>query len=128
MSEGSRLISSAILGLDFETIEVNGMAYILKPPTIGRLAGVGLALGDLGEGSTIADVIKTCTTGAEGAARALSWLIQGDDSLTEKLSQGTLEEVLNGLEKALSGVSIANFQRLLVLARNVAGLIAKPKS
>lgn len=127
MSKGSKLISSAILGLDFETVIVNGTPYVIKPPTIGQLAGVGHALGDLGDGGTIADVLKTITTGAEGAARALSWLIQGDESLTEELSKGTLDEVLDGIEKALNGVSIANFQRLSVLTRNVAGLIAKPK-
>lgn len=127
MSKGSTLVSSAILGAQIEACIVNGKTYVIKPPTIAQLAGVGMALGEVGDGKDMAAVLQTVTNGAEGCARALSYLIKGDESLTKELSKGRIEEVIEGIEKGLSFISIENFQRLLALTRNVAMLIARPK-
>ena len=61
------------------------------------------------------------------AAHALSYLINGDDSLFDELSHGTVEEVVNALKEGLSLISVENFMTLSVSARNVANLIAKQK-
>ena len=63
----------------------------------------------------------------EPLAHALSWFIQGNDSLFEELSNGTLDEVIDGLESAYSLLSTKNFLRLSVLAKNVASLTAKQR-
>ena len=59
--------------------------------------------------------------------KALSWMIQGDESLADELAKGTLDENLFALCKAFSLVNTQNFTMLSALARNVGKLIAKPK-
>lgn len=121
------MISSALLGIDMETVFINGKAYVIYPPTIGRLAAAGYHLSDIGDGMTMGDVLKTVTGGAESAARALSCFIKGDESLYEEFKDASLDDIVGGLEKALSMVSAENFIRLSGLTRNVASLIARPK-
>ena len=62
-----------------------------------------------------------------GAAHALSYLINDNDSLSEELSKGTLEEVINGIHEGLDLISVQNFMMLSHLAKNVAMLTAKAK-
>lgn len=61
------------------------------------------------------------------ASRALSFFIQGDESLYDELSQGTLDEVVEALAIAVSMISVENFFKLSALAKNVALLTAKQK-
>lgn len=125
MENAAKIVNGAILGMDFKTIVVNGKAYTLYPPTIHKLAGAGYYLSDLGSGETVSDILHTLSS--DNAARALSWFIKGDDTLTEELMQGTFDEVVNGLDTAYGMISTENFIRLSGLARNVAILTAKPK-
>ena len=127
MSKGSKIVSSALLGFDIATCFVNGKCYVIKPPTIHILAGVGHSLGELGEARDISTILQTALYGAEGCAKALSYLITGDESLTEELSKGTFDEIVNGIEKGLSLISTENFFKLSALTKNVAMLIARPK-
>jgi len=127
MSKGSILVSSAILGLDIETIEVGGKYYTIKPPTIAVLCGMGRCLGDLAEARDVQTILQNCFNGAEGCAKALSWLIQGDEGLYEELSHASLEEVVAGLEKGIGLISTENFLRLSALTKSVGELIARPK-
>ena len=71
-----KLISSAVLGIDCETVLVGGKAYVIFPPTVERIAGAGRFLSDLGEGRTVAEVLGTMQR-MDAACRALSWFIQG---------------------------------------------------
>ena len=127
MNRGAKMISSALLGLDVETILINNKAYVIAPPTIGKLAAAGRYLSDIGDGQTMTDVLMTISTGAEGAAKALSCLIKGDESLYKEFKEATLDEIVAGLEKAFGLISAENFIRLSALMRNVANLIARPK-
>lgn len=127
MSKGSKVISSALLGMDMEIVRVNDKSYAVKPPTIARLAGASYFLADIGDARTMGDVLRTITSGAEGLAHALSWFIQGDDSLYEELSKGTMDEIVTALEKCLNLISTETFLRLSALTKNVSTLIAKPK-
>lgn len=122
----SKVVSGAILGKDFETVFVNGNAYVIYPPTIHKIAGVGYYLSGLKEAITVIDMLRSLKD-IETASRALSWLIQGDDSLFEELSQGTFDEVIEALATGISMISAENFYKLSVLAKNVENLTAKQK-
>lgn len=61
------------------------------------------------------------------ACKALSIFIQGDESISDELSKGTFEEVVNGLQTAYSLISIKDFQTLSILAKSAARMIAKPR-
>lgn len=121
----AKVVSSAILGMDFRIVIVAGRSYIVVPPTIKKLAGAGYWLSDI-TGDTIKEVLLS-KGNPEAFAHALSYIIQGDDSLFEELSNGTDIEIKNALGEAYSLVSVENFTELLGLAKNVASLIAKPK-
>lgn len=106
---------------------INGKPYFLKPPTIKKIAGAGYALGEFGaENGNFGDILKAMQD-TEKAARALSWFIKGDESLTKELKDGTLEEVTNALAVAVSMLGIEDFQKLSGLSRSVRRLIANPK-
>lgn len=126
MNKGAKLVSEAMSGMDFVTVVVAGKAYTIYPPTIRRIAGSARYLSCIGDEKTFADVIKSLSE-MNGAAKALSWFIQGDESLAEELSGGTLDEVVQALESCYSLVSTEGFTKLSVLAKNVAELTAKPK-
>ena len=123
--EGAKIVSSAILGMDFKVVVVAGKSYIISPPTIKRLAGAGYWLSGI-KGDSIKDVLLS-KENPEAFAHALSYMINGDDKLFDELSNGTETEVKDALEEAYSMVSVRNFIGLLDLARNVANLIAKPR-
>lgn len=120
------MINSAILGMDFKTIVVAGKVYIVMPPTIKRLSGAGYWLSDVDKGDGIKDILLSLNDSMK-LAKALSWFIQGDESLAEELSGGTLEELADGLETAYSLLSVKDFLRLSALAKNVASLTARQR-
>lgn len=126
MENAAKIVSSAVLGMDFRTVIVNGKVYTIMPPTIHKIAGVGYYLSDFtGEDNMTA--IMSMIKDMKKAAHALSFFITGDDSLADELSKGTIDEVINGIKEGFSLISVQNFTTLSVLARNVAGLIAKQK-
>ena len=55
MEKASKIVSAAVLGKDFETVFVNGKAYVIHPPTIHKIAGAGYYLSDLKDGITVMD-------------------------------------------------------------------------
>lgn len=122
----SKIINAAVLGKDFETVFVNGNVYVIHPPTIHKIAGAGYYLCDLKEAVTVMDMLRSLKD-VEMASHALSWLIQGDENLSEELSAGTFDEVVEALATGLSMVSAENFYKLSVLAKNVALLTAKQR-
>ncbi|OUO23708.1 hypothetical protein [Bacteroides sp. An322] len=122
----AKIVSSAILGMDFKVVIVNGKSYIVTPPTIKKIAGAAYWLSDVKDGKNIKELLASINN-VEPLAHALSWFIQGNDSLFEELSNGTLNEVIDGLESAYSLLSTKNFLRLSVLAKNVASLTAKQR-
>jgi len=124
--DATKLVAAALLGKDTDTVEVGGHSYTIPAPTIKRIAGAGFYLSDFGSEKDIKDVVREFMLFDE-LAKALSWFITGDESLSDKLSEGTLEELLNGIDKAVTLVGIGNFSRLSTLARNVKMTIAKQK-
>ena len=126
MSKASKLVADAILGEDFVTIMVNGKTYCISPPTIIKLVKAAKYLDSFEEGKTLAEVLGMLKN-LDDACKALSVFIQGDESISDELSKGTLEEVVNGLQTAYSLISIKDFQTLSILAKSAARMIAKPR-
>lgn len=122
----AKIVSSAILGMNFRVVIVNGKSYTIPPPTIKKIAGAAYWLSDVKEGENVRELLASINN-VEPLAHALSWFIQGNDSLFEELSNGTLDEVVDGLESAYSLLSTKNFLKLSVLAKNVANLTAKQR-
>ncbi len=122
----TRLVASALLGLDAETVTIGGKAYTVHPPTIERIAGAALHLTPFASVGTLADAFNAMGDLAE-AAEALSWFINGDGSLKAELAKGTLHEVTTALAVAVRLMDVADFSALSALARNVSRLTAKPK-
>lgn len=126
MNEAAKIVSASIVGADVTSAVVNGKAYAIHPPTIHKLAGAGVYLSEFGSEETLGDVIKSINS-SDKLAHALSWLINGDDSLFNELAEGTFDELVEAVSGAYSLVSLENFMKLSTLAKNVSGLIAKQK-
>lgn len=126
MNEGAKIISKSVIGSDFRTIFVSGKAYTVYPPTIHRLAGAISYLSDVKEADNLRDVLLSLGE-SEAYSKALSWLIAGDESLSEELAKGTYEENVNALDEALSMIDSKVFLKAASLAKNVSLLAAKPR-
>lgn len=124
--DASKMVASALLGIDGKTIIVNSKLYYIKPPTIRILCGASYYLSEIDIGENLAEVLSDASK-LENACKALSWFIQGDEKLSDKLMDGTLGEVCDGLETAIELLDIRNFVRLSLSVRNVKGVIAKQK-
>lgn len=122
--DGVQLVSSAILGIDQESVFINGKVYHIYPPTIKRFVGAVSCMKASG-GETLKDVIFNMDM--EGACKALSWFIKGDESLYETFLDARVSEIQESLIKAFSLIDPQNFIRLSALQKSVRSLIAKPK-
>jgi len=127
MNKAAKLVSSAIVGADFEVVEVNGKAYVLKPPTINRIAGAVARLSRLAlpDAATMKDLLCSQEDARE-YAMALSFLIQDNYDLADELSQGTFEEVVEGLVTAFDMISAKSFSNAASLTKSASVLVAKP--
>ena len=124
--KASKLVSAAILGLDGETVIVAGKAYYVAPPTIKKIAQAAYYLSDIQDVSSLRELFLSIGD-IKTACSALSCLIAGDESLTEELAEGTMDELVDALGTAYSLASVENFYKLSALARNVASLTAKQR-
>ena len=111
--DAAKIVNAAVLGKDFETVIVNGKAYVINPPTIHKMAGAGYYLSDLKGATTVMDMLRSLKD-VKQASLALSWLIKGDESLSDELARGEFDEVVEALAVGLSMVSTENFYKLSV--------------
>lgn len=125
-ANGARMVASAIIGLDYRPIIVNSKTYIINPPTIAMIAGATYFLCEFGDGNTLRQLLASLKN-SENLAKALSWFIQGDDKLSEELSQGTMTEIIDGIEAAFSLIEAQNFMKLSALRKSAELLVAKQK-
>ncbi len=126
MEKAARIVADAILGRDYKTVVVNNKAYTIYPPTIAVLAGVARHFATLENGDSIKDILMSFKD-MKQACSALSWLIQGDDKLTEELAQGSFTEIVEALDEGLSLISVEDFIKLSTLVRSVLRLTAKQR-
>lgn len=122
----AKIVNSSVLGMDFQAVVISGKSYIIMPLTIHKIAGVGYYLSEMGKGESINDMINDMSN-MGNVAHALSFAIQGDDSLYDEFINANLNEVIRALEIAFSTISTQDFLRLSTLARSVQSLTAKPK-
>lgn len=122
--KASKLISSAVLGLDGEAVMVGDKVYYIPPPTIKRIASAGVYFASYGEQGSIGEFFRDMGN-IDSLCKALSCFIAGDESKADELSEGTLDEVVSALEIAVSLISVENFTRLSALTRSVSRLIAR---
>jgi hypothetical protein len=128
MSKASKLVSDAVIGNDFSIVYVNSKAYTIHPPTIKKLAGAISCISDLelGDNATLKDMLLSAKD-CKAYARALSWFIKGNLSLSAELSKGTFEEVVDALSSAFDLVGVAPFLKAASLTRNASLLAASPR-
>lgn len=126
MENGAKLVADALLGLDSKEIKVADKIYTIKPPTIKRIVGAGRYLADFGDEKEVSDIVQEMGV-MDNVAKALSWFIKGDESIAEELAEGTLAEVMSGIEVALQLIDVRNFTMLSTLSRNVKKMIAKQR-
>lgn len=122
--DGAKMISAAIIGMDYRNVVVNDKVYIIHPPTIAKLAGAVYWLSDLGNGNSLKEIIGSMAK-IENLAHCLSWFINGNDDLAEELSAATITEVVDAIEVAFTLIDAGNFLKLSALLRSVRPLIAK---
>ncbi len=120
------VVSSAILGFDCKVVLVGGKRYVISPPTIKMIAGASYYLSGIEDSGDTNGFLHNVVN-SENLAHALSWFINGDDSLFGEMQHGTTDELIDGIEKAYSLISVQNFMKLSALARNVARLTAKQR-
>lgn len=126
MNQGAKIISESIIGSDFRTVFVNGKAYTVYPPTVNNLSGAISHLSGVQDAESLREVLLSLGN-SEAYSKALSWLINGDESLSEELAKGTYEENVNALDESLSMIDSKVFLKAVSLARNVSLLAAKPR-
>lgn len=125
-NDGARMVASAIVGLDYRIIVVNDKSYIIHPPTIAKIAGATYWLCEAGDGKTLREILVSLSK-SENLTKALSWFIQGNEDLSEELTKGKLDEIVNGIEAAFSMIEAQNFMKLSALQKSASLLVAKPK-
>ncbi len=125
-AKAANIVNSAIIGMDFATVIVNGKAYVIMPPNINKLAGVGYYFSKMGEGDTIRDLLMSLDS-IDNLACVLSILVNEDISLAKELSKGTMEELVSAIDEGLSLINAESFIKLSALRRSVLMLTAKPR-
>lgn len=126
MSVASKLITEALLGEDGVTILVDGQSYYVESPTIERIVGAAKYLHHVEDCKSLEDILNIMSN-LENACKALSFFIQGDESLSAKLAKGKPNEIIIGLKAAYSLISIKDFYELSTLAKSVAKMVANPR-
>lgn len=126
MNKGAKIVSEALAGIDFRTFVVNGKGYTVYPPTIYKLAGAISCLSDIKDGDTLKSLLLSLGDSVK-YAEALSWFVQGDDSLKPEFQHGTLNEIVNALEICMSMVDIKVFLKAVSLAKSVSQLAAESR-
>lgn len=128
MSKAAKVISDAILGIDYETVFVGGVAYTITPPTIERMAGAISCLSELEftDKPTMKELLMSLGE-TTAYCRALSWFINGDTSYAGRLAKGTFEEVVDALLVSFDLVSPKTFSTAVSLVKSAGRLAAKSR-
>lgn len=120
------MIADAITGKDFAIVRVKAKRYAVFPPTINKLA---LAIGSLSELPDCDNLreILTAMGQCDKIAEALSYLIEGDDSIKGEFCECTIAELVPALETALTMVDVTPFSKAVNLAKSVVKMAVNPK-
>nr|DAE63577.1 MAG TPA: hypothetical protein [Caudoviricetes sp.] len=127
MNQAAKIVSDALLGLDFKNVEIGGMIYTIKPPTIKVICRAIRHFSNIGmTGDNIMEAIKELPEATEDMLEGISCFICGSEDLAKTLENGTFEEIKEALEACFSMMDISAFQCVSSM-KNVSMLAAKPK-
>ena len=127
MNQASKIVSDALLGMDFKNVEIGGVVYTIKPPTIKVICRAIHHFSNVGmEGDNIVEAIKVLPEVIEDMLKGISCFICGSEELAENLENGTFEEIKDALKVCFSMMDISAFQCVSSM-RNVSMLAARPK-
>ena len=127
MNQAAKIVSDALLGLDFKNVEIGGIVHTIKPPTIKVICRAIHYFSNIGmTGDNIVEAIKELPEATEDMLKGLSCFICGNEDLSKVLENGTFEEIKDALEICFSMMDISAFQCASSM-RNVSMLAAKPK-
>lgn len=127
MNQAAKIVSDALLGLDFKNVEIGGMIYTIKPPTIKVICRAIRHFSNIGmTGDNIMEAIKEFPEATEDMLEGISCFICGSEDLAKVLENGTFEEIKEALEACFSMMDISAFQCVSSM-KNVSMLAAKPK-
>lgn len=127
MNQAAKAVSDALLGLDFKNVEIGGMIYTIKPPTIKTICRAIRHFSNIGmDGNNIMEAIKELPEATDDMLKGVSCFICGNEDLEKQLEGGTFEEIRDALEVCFSMMDISAFQCVSSM-KNVSMLAAKPK-
>lgn len=127
MNQAAKIVSDSLLGLDFKNVEIGGMIFTIKPPTIKVICQAIRYFSTVDmSGTTIVEAINNIPNVSDGLLKGLSCFICGNENMVKVLEGGTFEEVKDALEVCFSMVDTSAFQCVSSM-KNVSMLAAIPK-
>lgn len=80
MNQASKIVSDALLGMDFKNVEIGGVVYTIKPPTIKVICRAIHHFSNVGmEGDNIVEAIKELPEVTEDMLKGVSCFICGSE-------------------------------------------------
>ncbi|MCD8136726.1 MAG: hypothetical protein LUH01_12600 [Parabacteroides gordonii] len=127
MNQAAKIVSDSLLGLDFKNVEIGGIMYTIKPPTIKVICRAirYFSMIDM-RGDSIVEAIKDLPEITEDMLKGISCFICGSEELSKALENGTFDEIKDALEVCFSMMDISAFQCVSSM-KNVSMLAARPK-
>ena len=127
MIQAAKIVSDALLGMDFKNVEIGGIVYTIKPPTIKIICRAIRHFSNIGmTGDNILEAINELPEATEDMLKGISCFICGSGDLVNTLENGTFEEIKEALEVCFSMMDISAFQCVSSM-KNVSMLAARPK-
>ncbi|MBR1525155.1 MAG: hypothetical protein IJ640_00645 [Prevotella sp.] len=118
------------IGMSAEAVSIGGKEYAMHLPSIISMQKIGEYLAQMAtsemSGKTLDEAVRMMTD-KQTMAKAVSYILQGDELLVDELSNSSSEE----LQEAIiiyHGMTIQSMKMLKRLAESVGKLIGKQKS
>lgn len=94
MNQAAKTVSDALLGLDFMNVEIGGMVYTIKPPTIKIICRAIHHFSNIGmTGDNVMEAIKELPEATEDMLKGISCFICGSEELADNLGTGLLKKL-----------------------------------
>ncbi|MDD3038615.1 hypothetical protein [Bacteroides sp.] len=127
MNQAAKIVSDALLGLDFKNVMIGDIMYTIKPPTIKVICRAIRNFSTVEmSGDNIVEAINSLPEVSDGLLKGLSCFICGNEKMAKTLENGTFEEIKEALEVCFSMMDVSAFQCVSSM-KNVSMLAAKPK-
>ena len=127
--DAAELVSSALIGNDYRTVVLGEHSYVIPSPTIKRLSGAAYYISQIKinkKDSSVLDVLMAAKD-FTNMSLALSYFVNGDESLRDTFNECKYEEVVRAVNVAFSMIDIQDFQIAVSLIKCAGGLIARQR-